>query len=81
MTAASPSVPRALLGLAAAASLLALCFSDALVVEGDLKLDHGRTVRTVLCRGVGCAGARRRRRFSVEVVLHRLPGSRSPDRG
>lgn len=31
MTAASPSVPRALLGLAAAASLLALCFSDALV--------------------------------------------------
>ena len=33
MTAASPSVPRALLGLAAAASLLALCFSDALVAE------------------------------------------------
>lgn len=33
MTAASPSVPRALLGLAAAASLLALCFSDALAAE------------------------------------------------
>ncbi len=33
MTAASRSVPRALLGLAAAASLLALCFSDALVAE------------------------------------------------
>ena len=35
MTAASPSVPRALLGLAAAASLVALCFSDALVVEAS----------------------------------------------
>jgi len=33
VTAASPSVPRALLGLAAAASLVALCFSDALVAE------------------------------------------------
>lgn len=33
MTAASPSVPRALLGLAAAAALLGLCFSDALVAE------------------------------------------------
>ena len=35
VTAASPSVPRALLGLAAAASLVALCFSDALVVEAS----------------------------------------------
>ncbi|MCK5928694.1 MAG: hypothetical protein KAG80_10920 [Nocardioides sp.] len=33
MVAASHSVPRAVLGLAAAASLLALCFSDALVAE------------------------------------------------
>ena len=33
MTAASPSISRALLGLAAAASLLALCFSGALVAE------------------------------------------------
>ena len=33
VVAASHSVPRAVLGLAAAASLLALCFSDALVAE------------------------------------------------
>ena len=35
MVAASAYVPRALLGLATAASLLALCFSDALVAEGS----------------------------------------------
>ncbi len=33
VVAASPSAPRALLALAAAVSLLVLCFSDALVAE------------------------------------------------
>lgn len=44
MTAASPSVSRALLGLAAAVSLLALCFSDALVVEVSGATGQGVTV-------------------------------------
>lgn len=44
MTAASPSIPRALLGLASAASLLALCFSDALVAEVSGAPNQGVTV-------------------------------------
>lgn len=44
MVAAYPSVPRALLGLAAAASLLALCFSDALVAEVSGAPAQGVTV-------------------------------------
>lgn len=44
VTAASPSIPRALLGLAAAASLLALCFSDALVAEVSGAPGQGVTV-------------------------------------